>query len=93
MKELSLRFEKFLRRLFTDLNLLPSMAMSSPPKRSHSRQKRVKERQTFWIALPKVLARVVIPAKVSDGFEVRSEAAQKPHQFLITVRFLLQPTA
>jgi len=93
MKELSLRLVKFLRRLFTALNLLPSMAMSSPPKRSHSRQKRVKERQTFWIALPKVLARVVVPSEVSYGFKVRNEAAQQPHQFNIAVSLLLQPTA
>ena len=56
-------------------------------------KKRVKERQTFWMAsrlsrrksamvLPKVLAR-----------EVRCEAAQKPHQFNVAVRFLLQSTA
>ena len=69
------------------------VAMSSPPNRSHSRQKRVKERQTFWIALPKVLASVIVPAKIGDGLKVRSEAAQKPHQFHVAVGLLLQPAA
>jgi len=35
----------------------------------------------------------VIPAKVGDGLKVRSEAAQKPHQFHIAVGLLLQPAA
>jgi hypothetical protein len=35
----------------------------------------------------------VVPSKVSYGFEVRCEAAQKLHQFHVAVGLLLQPAA
>src|SRR6516162_2242605 len=72
---------KFLSRLFTALNLLPSMATLAPPRRSRRRHSRTNARQTLRIASPLSLRNSAIVL------------ARQPHQLDIALAFPLKPTA
>src|ERR1700694_4647888 len=73
---------KFLSRLFTALNLLPSMATLASPRSSRRRHSRTNARQTLRIASP-----------LSNGLEVRYQAAGQPDQLDIALALPLEASA
>ena len=78
---------KLLSRLFTALNLLPSMATLAFASRPILRHKAIKRAQTFLMAGPLSLP------EVGDGFVIRNEPPSQPHHFQIAASLTLQPPA
>src|SRR5438552_10582721 len=77
---------KFLSRLFTALNLLPSMATIASVKRSSLRHSTMNWRHTLDRG-------PIVLAEVSNGLEVRHQTSSQPHELDVALRLALQPTA
>ncbi len=87
LRAFSLCGVKFLSRLFTALNLLPSIATT-----------RVAEQPELTTQLDELPAHspdrlAVVPAEVGDGLEVRRQAPRQPHQLNVALRLALQAPA
>ena len=78
---------KFLSRLLTALNLLPSMATIA------SREQIELAAQHDELAADVADGSAVVPAEVGDGLEVRRQAPGQPHQLDVALRLALQPAA
>ena len=76
---------KFLSRLLTALNLLPSIATSSSPNSPSLRLNWVNSRQTCERF-------EVVPAEVGNGLEVGLQSTDQPHHFDVEFRLALQQT-
>src|SRR5258708_14584342 len=87
IRALSLRSVKFLSRLLTALNLLPSMATIASEKSFRLRHKTMNSRHTLRIALPLSLR------KICDGLEIRHQPTCEPDQLDITLRLAFQTPA
>src|SRR5450631_3291173 len=83
----SLRSVKFLSRLLTALNLLPSIATMPSLNIFSRRHSRTNSLQTLRIASP--LSR----RKSANSLEVRCQAPGQPDQFQVALRFGLQASA
>ena len=82
----SLRSVKFLSRLLTALNLLPSIATMPSVKSFSRRQSSTNSRQTSRMALPWSLRKSAIVLK-------SGQAPSQPHELDVALRFALQPSA
>src|ERR1700685_2096311 len=78
---------KFLSRLFTALNLLPSMATLDVARRPISRQSSTKRAQTLRSASPLFLR------KSQNLFVTRHNPAQQPHDLDVASGLSFQPPA
>ena len=87
MRFLSLVSVKFLSRLLTALNLLPSIATIA----SENRFELATQHDEFAADVADRLA--VVLAEVGDGLEVRRQATGQPHQLDVALGFALQATA
>ena len=84
---LSLALVKFLSRVFTALNLLPSMAATAWVNRSSS------PAQSDELPAGRPDRRAIVLPEVGDGLEVRRQAPRQPHHLDVALRLALQPPA
>src|SRR6184192_645869 len=77
---------KFLSRLFTALNLLPSMATIASVNRSSLRHSTMNWRHTLDRG-------PIVLAEVSNGLEVRHQTSSQPHELDVALRLALQTAA
>src|SRR5262249_4941077 len=78
---------KFLSRLFTALNLLPSIATLTSPNRPTARQRRMNRAHTLRIAPPLSLRKSAIV------LVVRNKPARQPHHLDVASSLALEPPA
>jgi hypothetical protein len=81
----SLAGVKFLSRLLTALNLLPSTATSVSEAYAAAEQDEA--------SAGRLDRRAVVAAEVGDCFEVGCQTAEQPHQLEVSLRFALQAPA
>src|SRR5215472_6435989 len=87
IRPMTLATVKFLSRLFTALNLLPSIATTARVNRPSSRHNTTNRAHTARDR------RAVVLAKIGDRLEIGRQPPGQPHQLDIALRFPFEPPA